>query len=98
VVGIWAARWENFAAALTFLVIPLAYLSGTFYPVGRLPEAGQAVVALNPVFYVIDGFRAGFTGTGEASLVTGALLIVAINGVLAAFVHRLFARGYRLKP
>jgi ABC-2 type transport system permease protein len=97
-VGMWASRWENFAAALTFLVIPLAYLSGTFYPVGQLPEAGQAVVALNPVFYVIDGFRAGFTGAAEGTLATGALLIVAINVVLVGLVHILFARGYRLKP
>jgi ABC-2 type transport system permease protein len=97
-VGMWAARWDNFAAALTFLVIPLAYLSGTFYPVAQLPEAGQAVVALNPVFYVIDGFRAGFTGSAEGTLLVGALLIVAINAALGALVHRLFARGYRLKP
>ena len=98
IVGIWAARWENFAAALTFLVIPLAYLSGTFYPVAQLPPEGQTVVALNPVFYIIDGFRAGFTGTAESTLAVGAVVLVAINAVLGGVVLRLFARGYRLKP
>lgn len=97
-VGMWAPRWDSFAAALTFVIIPLAYLSGTFYPVGQLPEVGRQLVALNPVFYVIDGFRAGLTGAGEGSLVAGILVILGINIALVALVHKLFARGYRLKP
>jgi ABC-2 type transport system permease protein len=97
-VGMWAVRWENFAAALAFVVIPLAYLSGTFYPVEHLPELGQRLVALNPVHYVIEGFRAGLAGTSGAALAIGLLVTLGVNVALAGFVHKLFARGYRLKP
>lgn len=92
-VGMWAKRWEHFAAALSFAVIPLAYLSGTFYPVAALPEAARALVGLNPVFYVIDGFRGGFTGTTEGSLQAGVAIVVGLNLILLAVVHRMFARG-----
>jgi ABC-2 type transport system permease protein len=92
-VGMWATRWEHFAAGLTFAIIPLAYLSGTFYPVGDLPEAGRLLVGLNPVFYVIDGFRAGFTGSAEGSLALAAVVVVIIDFALLAFAHRMFVRG-----
>lgn len=92
-VGMWAKRWEHFAAALSFAVIPLAYLSGVFYPVGALPAAGRALVAANPVFYVIDGFRYGFTGGAEGSPGTAVVLVTVFTLALLVLVHRLFARG-----
>ncbi len=98
VVGLWAAKWDHYSASLTFLVIPLAFLSGIFYSVRQLPELGQALVTLNPVFYVIDGFRYGFIGTADGSLAVGTALMVAINLLLAFVVHRLFATGYKIKP
>jgi ABC-2 type transport system permease protein len=97
IVGLWATRWEHFAAALTFAVIPLAYLSGTFYPVGLLPQLGQRLVALNPVFYVIDGVRYGFTGTAESALLVGLLVVLGVNVGLAGIAQRLISRGYGVK-
>src|SRR3546814_7187340 len=71
-VGLWAAKWDHYSASLTFLVIPLVFLSGTFYSVRQLPELGQSLVTLNPIFYIIDGFRFGFTGQAESALAVGA--------------------------
>lgn len=97
-VGIWAEKWDSFSAVHTFLLLPLSFLSGVFYDVGQLPELGQAIVRLNPVFYVIDGFRYGLTGTASASLVTGAIVLIAVNFLLFCVAYHWFRRGYRLKP
>jgi ABC-2 type transport system permease protein len=98
VVGLWAERWDHYAAALTFLVIPFAFLSGTFYSVRSLPAVAEAVARLNPIFYVIDGFRAGCTGHADGSTTIGALVVGSIVLVLGSFAHRLFRIGYKIKP
>lgn len=98
VVGLWAAKWDHYAAATTFFVMPFGFLSGTFYSMESLPPVGRAVVQLNPVFYAIDGFRYGVTGHAEASLATGAAVLVAVNAALGLVVYRLIRRGYRVKP
>ncbi|WP_119462667.1 ABC transporter permease [Rhodospirillaceae bacterium SYSU D60014] len=97
-VGLWAEKWDHYSASLTFLVIPLVFLSGTFYSVQQLPELGQSLVILNPIFYIIDGFRFGFTGQAESSLAVGAILLLLVDLCLGAVVYRLFATGFRVKP
>ncbi|WP_374653298.1 ABC transporter permease [Dongia sp.] len=97
-VGIWAEKWDSFAAVHTFLLLPLSFLSGLFYRIDSLPETAQHLVRLNPVFYVIDGFRFAMTGTGSADPWTGALVLLTVNASLFALALAWFRRGYRLKP
>jgi ABC-2 type transport system permease protein len=98
IVGLWAERWDHHAAALTFLVIPFGFLSGTFYSIAMLPEIGVRVAHLNPVFYVIDGFRAGSTGHADGSPGIGIVVVLAVVIGLGALAHRLFRIGYKIKP
>ena len=96
--GIWADKFDHMAAVTNFIIMPLAFLSGTFYSIERLPEAFQTFSLFNPFFYTIDGFRAGFIGQGDTNLMTGVIVMVAINLTLWAICHRMFATGWRLKP
>lgn len=95
--GLWARRWDHYSAAQSFLVVPLGFLSGAFYSLETLPEVGRRLVQLNPVFYVVDGFRYGFTGRAEGSLAVGALVLLALDAALLVLLHRLLAGGWRLK-
>jgi ABC-2 type transport system permease protein len=98
VVGLWAVKWDQLSTADTFLMLPLAFLSGAFFTLDGLPEIGRALIALNPVFYAIDGARFGALGTATAPVATGAAVVIGLNLVLGLLVWRLFATGYRLKP
>jgi len=98
IVGLWAERWDHYAAALTFLVIPFGFLSGTFYSIATLPEIGARAARLNPMFYVIDGFRAGSTGHADGSLGTGIVVVLLVIIILGAVTCRLFRIGYKIKP
>jgi len=97
-VGLWADRWDHHAAALTFIVIPFGYLSGTFYSVASLPSLAEGVARLNPVFYVIDGFRAGSTGHADGSPLIGIAVVALVVLGLAVCARHLFRIGYKLKP
>lgn len=95
--GIWAEKFDHIAAMTNFVVVPLSFLSGTFYSIGRLPEAWQDVARFNPFFYAIDGFRYGFIGRADSQLWVSVTVMIVINVALFALVYRLFATGYKLK-
>ncbi|HUL07821.1 MAG TPA: ABC transporter permease [Candidatus Acidoferrum sp.] len=97
-VGLWAERWDHHSAALTFIVIPFGYLSGTFYSVASLPALAESVARVNPVFYVIDGFRAASTGHAESPPLVGMVVVALVVLGLGVCARRLFRIGYKLKP
>ena len=96
--GIWAEKFDHIAAVTNFVIMPLSFLSGTFYSVERLPENWRFVADFNPFFYLIDGFRYGFIGHADGSLAVGAVVVLLVNAALWALTHRMFAVGFRLKP
>ena len=54
IVGIWADKWDQQQGITNFIVLPLTFLSGTFYSISRLPDFWQTFSSLNPFFYNID--------------------------------------------
>ena len=95
--GLWSEKFDHLAAVSNFIVMPMTFLSGTFYLVDRLPEPFRTVSHYNPFFYMIDGFRYGFIGFADGSLTVGVILVGVINVVLAIACWALFHTGYRLK-
>ena len=95
--GVWANKFDEMAAITNFVIQPLAFLSGTFYSVDRLPPPFDLVATLNPVFYAIDGFRFGLIGIADRPLMTGLIVLVIVNAVLGGLCYRVLASGFRLK-
>jgi ABC-2 type transport system permease protein len=95
--GIWASKFDEMAAITNFVIQPLAFLSGTFYSVERLPSPFDTIATLNPFFYAIDGFRYGLIGIADRPIVTGLVCLVVVNGVLGWLCYRVLKSGYRLK-
>jgi ABC-2 type transport system permease protein len=95
--GIWADKFDHMAAVQNFVVMPLTMLSGTFYPISRLPEPFVTISHGNPFFHMIDGFRYGFTGHAEGDLLMGAVFALALTLALCTTCWALFRSGYKLK-
>lgn len=97
VAGIWGTKFDHIAFVTNFVVTPLAFLSGTFYSIERLPDPWRMAAHANPFFFMIDGFRYGFTGHADGPLLAGAAALAALNLALWLLCHVLFARGWRMK-
>lgn len=95
--GLWAEKFDHLASITNFIVTPLTFLSGTFYALTALPEMWQKIALYNPFFYIIDGFRAGFIGTPEASLSTGIVILVLSNFILISLAWWMLKTGYKTK-
>ena len=97
IVGIWADKWDQQQGITNFIVLPLTFLSGTFYSIKRLPEFWQNISSFNPFFYNIDGFRYAFTGVSDSSLIHGSIFLILINSFLIFFCYLMFSKGYKIK-
>ena len=96
-VGIWADKWDQQQGITNFIVLPLTFLSGTFYSITRLPDFWQKFAFFNPFFYNIDGFRYAFLGKSDSSLLVGSITIFLINCILLFFCYSMFKTGYKLR-
>lgn len=102
--GIWAEKFDHVATITNFVVGPLTLLSGTFYSLDRLKEkmggsAGlmEPLLAWNPFFYMIDGFRYGFIGESDSNIATGMVVVALVNAALWLLVWYVLKTGWRLK-
>jgi len=96
-VGIWADKWDQQQGISNFIVLPMTFLSGTFYSISRLPDFWQKLSYFNPFFYIIDGFRYAFIGKSDASLIIGSFSLIFINLILIFLCYLMFRSGYKLK-
>ena len=85
------------ASATNFIIVPLSFLSGTFYSIERLPEFLQQISQINPFFYIIDGFRYGFLGTSDGSIMTGLIYLFILSFLTWFIAFILFKKGYKIK-
>ena len=95
--AIWSVKFDHIAAVSNFVIMPMTFLSGTFYLVERLPEPFRTASHFNPFFYLISGFRYGFIGTADGSLLAGVICTALVAALLTAICLWMFATGYRLK-
>ena len=95
--SIWAEKFDHAAAIGNFVVAPLSLLSGTFYAIDRLAPAFRVFSRVNPFHYIISGFRYGFIGAADSSVVTGAIVIAVIDVVLAVICYMVLQSGWKLR-
>ncbi len=95
--GIWADKFDHLAAVTNFVIVPLTFLSGTFYDINVLAEPFRTVALFDPIFYLIDGFRYGFLGAGNADLGIGMAVTGATAFAASAGAWWMLKTGYKLK-
>ncbi len=97
VAGIWSERFDHMAAFTNFVVMPMTFLSGTFYNIEMLPRFWQNIAHFNPFFYMIDGFRYGFIGQSDSNVTIGLLVLLLCNIALITLSYRMIKTGYKIK-
>lgn len=98
IVGIWAETFDQHAGAASLVVAPLALLGGVFYSARTLPEPWSTLTRIDPLYYLVDATRAGFTGVHESSVALSLALAAAAAATSFTVAAALLARGWRLKP
>ena len=97
IIGLWAEKFDHMASATNFIIVPLSFLSGTFYSIDKLPNSLKMISEFNPFFYIIDGFRYGFLGTSDGSIRFGILYLILLSCIIWFAAYILFKKGYKIK-
>ena len=97
IAGLWAEKFDQMATVTNFIIVPLSFLSGTFYTVEKLPVLLQSISKINPFFYMIDGFRYSFIGKADGSIIFGMIYLSILSILLLLISYKLFKNGYKIK-
>jgi ABC-2 type transport system permease protein len=95
--GIFARNFDEVAIFQNFVLVPLIYLGGVFYSILDLPMFWQNFSKLNPLLYMVDGFRYGFFGFSDVDVSFSASLLIVLTLVLWQINIWLLRKGFGIK-
>lgn len=95
--AIFARKFDDIAIIPTFVLAPLTYLGGVFYSISMLPPFWQKVSVVNPILYMVNGFRYGILGVSDVSLLQSYAVIIGAGVVLFCWCMWLLDRGTGLR-
>ncbi|GGC01137.1 transport permease protein [Oxalicibacterium flavum] len=97
IIGIWATGFEKLQIIPLLVITPLAFLGGSFYSISMLPDIWQKIALINPVVYLISGFRWSFFGVADVSVGVSIGMTLFFLAVCLGVTALIFRTGYRLK-
>lgn len=97
IIGIWADSFEKLQIVPLMIITPLTFLGGSFYSIGMLPPLWQNIALLNPVVYLVSGFRWSFYGVSDVGVETSLLMIGVFMLICLGLIHWIFRTGYRIR-
>lgn len=97
IIGIWADGWEKLQIVPSLIVMPLAFLGGSFYSIEMLPPLWQKITLFNPVVYLISGFRWSFYGVSDVNVGISLAMTLGFLALCLGLIWWIFKTGYRLK-
>jgi ABC-2 type transport system permease protein len=95
--AVYANSFDDISIVPTFILTPLIYLGGVFYSLDLLPDFWAGVSKLNPLVYVVNGFRYGVLGVSDVNVGVALGMICLFTVVTLAFCLRLLNTGTRLR-
>ncbi len=97
IAGLYSDKFDQMATVTNFLIVPLSFLSGTFYSIEKLPNILKSLSYYNPFFHMIDGFRYSFIGNSDGSIKFGIIFLVILSIVTWYISYLLYRKGYKIK-
>ncbi|MTH63330.1 ABC transporter permease [Paracoccus shanxieyensis] len=97
IIGLWAKSFEQLQIVPMMVITPLVFLGGAFYSASMLPPFWEGVAKLNPVLYLISGFRWSFFDIADVPVFTSLFAVAVMIVVCMAVIRWIFATGWRLR-
>jgi ABC-2 type transport system permease protein len=97
IIGVWADGFEKLQIVPMLIVTPLTFLGGSFYSINMLPPVWQKITLLNPVVYLISGFRWSFYGVADVAVGISIGMTFVFLVLCLGLVGWIFKTGYKLK-
>lgn len=97
IAAIYADNFDALSMYTNFIILPLIYLGGVFYPISILPPLWANLSHLNPLFYLIDGFRYALLGVGDLAFPLSFAVVSVMALILFLWAAFLISHSDRLR-
>ena len=97
IAGLWADKFDHMATVTNFVIVPLSFLSGTFYSVEKLPNFLNFLSHYNPFFHMIDGFRYSFINNMDGTIKFSLIYLIILSIITWLIAYLLYKKGYKIK-
>ena len=97
IIGIVSDNFEQLNIVPMLIITPLVFLGGSFYTIDMLPPFWQKFALLNPIVYLISGFRWTFFGVGDVPILASVIFIFIFTSICVSIIWYIFKTGYRIK-
>ncbi len=97
IIGLVSDGFEELQIVPLMIIPPLTFLGGSFYSINMLPPLWQKVSLLNPVLYLVSGFRWSFYGVSDVNIAASLGLTLGFLGLCLVVVWVIFRTGWKLK-
>jgi len=94
IIGIWADGFEKLQLIPLLVITPLTFLGGSFYSINMLPPFWHQFSLLNPVVYLVSGFRWSFYEHGDVSIAISVTMILTFTAMCLGVIAWMFKTGY----
>lgn len=93
----FATKFDDISIFPMFVLTPLTYFGGVFYSIQSLPPLWQNLSKINPILYMVDGFRYGFFGQSDLNVGLSALILVGFTTILTVISLYLLKKGVGMR-
>ena len=97
IIGLWAKNFEQLQIVPMMVITPLVFLGGAFYSARMLPPVWEAVAKMNPVLYLISGFRWSFFGLADVPVGMSLAAVTLVISLCMVAIRWIFLTGWRLR-
>jgi ABC-2 type transport system permease protein len=97
IIGLWADSFQKLQVIPMLVVTPLTFLGGAFYSINMLPPLWQKISLVNPVVYLISGFRWSFYGVADVHIAVSTGMTLVFMALCLTVIWWVFKTGYRLR-
>ena len=94
-VGFISFNWDSQSSVSNFFVIPINFLSGTFFSINNLPENLKFIFIYNPYYYIVSFFRNTFNLNFEFKIQENFFIILFVS-FMPIFTGFVFYKGYKV--
>ena len=95
--AVYARSFDDISIVPTFVLTPLTYLGGVFYSISMLPDFWEGVSRINPIVYMVNGFRYGILGISDIGIGVAFGMVLTFIVALYVWAHWLLKNGVGIR-
>ena len=95
ITGFLFFTWDVQSSISNFFIVPMSFLSGTFFSIDSIDNKYSFIFKYNPVYYLVEGFRSSFYDNRYIEL-KYIIFLIFLTLILFLFCMYIFKKGFRV--